>query len=712
MSEEREPIIDALLEELLGDQQPPDLTQKILEAHEASLDSSIDVGRVAPSPTNSGPSDLDSHPTIRPAVTSRKKRRSNANRWQGWASAAVVLIAAVGFYAWVQATSQPQLAKQKTVAPNASTDVASDEPQPQDDEAFNQEAYFPDGPSTQIAATDSSTEPNQAVIPEIGLPNATDVAVTADDADPFDSPEFNREIQLLDTLSDSKLVSTINRDLSKKWKLASWETTGAISDRQWFYRSFRFLLGRAPKADEMGWFQRSLDREAAVDKMLVSSMFQRRWAKFLSNVFVGNTSNSNPVEEPVFEEYLEQSLAEDKSYDQLAFELLTAAGSDKPGEADFNPATNFLLAHQQIEWTPSGQKMPYNRIGVTEKVAQVFLGKQLQCARCHDHNGITQDQYYQMVSFFTQLRSDNGRKGEVSKILNGDYPGSDSKRPNYDEADVFFTRHRIGETESNAIGVSVYPRFLDGREVPSPSGRIRDINRREELAKLIVTSDAFSEAFVNRVWDEALGYGFTQPIDDMGTHNPPTHPELLQTLSENFRNSGFDIKPLLKWIVLSQAFDRRTRAASDSLVGRPDGFASFARRDTDLLYRSVPGAIKESALALSEGRVPNVNAQIGSDDESNEKEATRRARLQVRLNAKEEFLKSQYGSLLKALAENQKLTNLDRVIHVFLATVGRLPTQYERDRGVEILEAKRSLQQGLRDIGLVLLNSREFDTLH
>ena len=53
------------------------------------------------------------------------------------------------------------------------------------------------------------------------------------------------------------------------------------------------------------------------------------------------------------------------------------------------------------------------------------------------------------------------------------------------------------------------------------------MNRREELAKLILASREFDRAIVNRMWAHFLGYGFTKPIDDIGPHNPPSHPELL-----------------------------------------------------------------------------------------------------------------------------------------------------------------------------------------
>ena len=56
------------------------------------------------------------------------------------------------------------------------------------------------------------------------------------------------------------------------------------------------------------------------------------------------------------------------------------------------------------------------------------------------------------------------------------------------------------------------------------------------------------------MWGHFLGYGFTKPVDDMGPHNPPSHPELLQKLADDFGNSTHDLKQLIRWIVLSEPY--------------------------------------------------------------------------------------------------------------------------------------------------------------
>ena len=95
------------------------------------------------------------------------------------------------------------------------------------------------------------------------------------------------------------------------------------------------------------------------------------------------------------------------------------------------------------------------------------------------------------------------------RLENHDFPGEGSKNPK--EAEIYFEL-RNGTTKV------AYPTFVDGTEI-NPSGYVDDVNRRAELAKLIIKSEYLGKAIVNRMWAHFLGYGFTKPVDDLGPHN-------------------------------------------------------------------------------------------------------------------------------------------------------------------------------------------------
>jgi hypothetical protein len=107
-----------------------------------------------------------------------------------------------------------------------------------------------------------------------------------------------------------------------------------------------------------------------------------------------------------------------------------------------------------------------------------------------------------------------------------------------------FYENRRGEQKA------VLPEFA-GLSVPvdAPS-------RRAELARILAAEDGHhvARAMVNRTWAMFFGYGFTNPIDDLGPHNPPSNPELLETLTVAFAGSGYDLQRLMRWIALSDAF--------------------------------------------------------------------------------------------------------------------------------------------------------------
>ena len=83
-----------------------------------------------------------------------------------------------------------------------------------------------------------------------------------------------------------------------------------------------------------------------------------------------------------------------------------------------------------------------------------------------------------------------------------------------------------------------------------------ETNRRERLASWITSSDNqyFAASYVNRIWGYLFGVGIIEPIDDIRAGNPPTNPDLLKWLAEDFIASGFDVQQLLKTVCKSRTY--------------------------------------------------------------------------------------------------------------------------------------------------------------
>src|SRR5207247_6162745 len=71
----------------------------------------------------------------------------------------------------------------------------------------------------------------------------------------------------------------------------------------------------------------------------------------------------------------------------------------------------------------------------------------------------------------------------------------------------------------------------------------------------------FAKAMVNRMWAQFFGRGFVNGIDNMHDDNPASHPEVLQSLTEQFKESGFDLKYLIRAICNSETYQRSSKPA-------------------------------------------------------------------------------------------------------------------------------------------------------
>jgi hypothetical protein len=301
--------------------------------------------------------------------------------------------------------------------------------------------------------------------------------------------------------------------------------------------------------------------------------------------------DNNPItNRAALSKYVRDSLASNKPYNTFVTELVAATGdNDEKG----NGAVNFLTA-----------KLADRGIQATAKTALIFLGSQVQCVQCHDHpsNDWKQNQFWELSAFFRQTatKPQRGADKRVAsfKLVNQNFAGEGgSERRDPQRAETYY------ELKNGTMKVA-YPVFLDGTEI-NPSGKIADVDRRAELARLIAASPNMSKAIVNRMWGHFLGHGFTKPVDDMGPHNPPTHPELLNGLAADFTASGYNLKELIRWIVLSEPYSLSSRfngrnLLDDPSLGERPAFSHFYLRQMRLeeLYESLLTATEAATTAL------------------------------------------------------------------------------------------------------------------
>ena len=155
------------------------------------------------------------------------------------------------------------------------------------------------------------------------------------------------------------------------------------------------------------------------------------------------------------------------------------------------------------------------------------------------------------------------------------------------------TTHVLVRGQYDQPGETVQP------GVPAAIGQLSDNAPRNRLglARWIVSrkNPLTARVTVNRLWKHCFGHGLVRTMNDFGTQGePPTHPQLLDWLAAEFRDSGWDIKRLLRLIVTSRTFRQASRHQGDT-SSDPDN-RLLSRGPS---YRMSAEMIRDHALAVS-----------------------------------------------------------------------------------------------------------------
>ncbi|GIW93470.1 MAG: hypothetical protein KatS3mg110_1511 [Pirellulaceae bacterium] len=693
--DDRDPLLDAALSELLGGEQPPDLTARIVAALAQQQKG------VAAEP--SGSASRLPNGTASPGSRERRRITAEAGAHRGgrprgvpvWATAACVLLVGslLGLTAlWV---SVRQNVRQPTAENlpvggrhESSSNVAQQQPAGRVSEPG---VPKPAAPQT-IVDDVANREPTPLEAPFGHAGNASRPAVST----PAGKP------QRIEPWPDERIVAELDRRLSEKLLELRLVAAGPATEAEFCRRAFVRLLGRIPTVEELKAYladERPDKRRRLIERLVDSTPyrdeFAAHWALFWTNTLLGRTAGTQPgdlVDRDSFMSFLEKSFLDDLPWNELVVRLLTSAGTNRPGSEDFRPEVNFWVAHHSSDGTVE-----------TAAVMRLFAGRRYQCAQCHNHpfdETLSQKQYWQVNALLRQLRL--VREGEQVRVVDAD-AASDA---------VFFE-------ELSGMQRAVYPALPDGTPLP-PSGKVADVRRRERLAQWIAASDELARVTVNRVWAHFLGYGFTRPVDELSPANPVSHPEVLQLLADQWVARGYQMRDLVRWIALSEAFGRSSRITQDNIADMPEQGQTpwFSRYYTRLIE---PEAVFDSLRLVADARrslgpspdrrqfLAQFVDRMGTDD--NEERETfrgdiRQALLLMTGSVMQRAMSSEEGAVLRHVIESS-LSPDEKITHLFLAAIARPPTARELQQGRKMLQENPE-EIALQDIWWALLNSNEF----
>ncbi|HZL90903.1 MAG TPA: DUF1549 domain-containing protein [Pirellulaceae bacterium] len=696
MNPERDdPILDSCLDEVLGGRKAPDLTARILKA---LAERRQQAGPLAAADENLVQAN-GQMVSLRRDDRPRKARRKQIGQWLIVAATVGGLGIALGIAA-IQFSRQG--APNEQVAIKDQTDKGGAQRPDKTGQGQREIAKQPDRRSAPPQVVKGSDAPTVIPLPLPGSKGTDDSSAP---------PATNNRRYAHQPLPDEELVSFVNAEIQRSWAEAKVRPASPASDEEWCRRVYLRVLGRIPTNAEVTAFagDKSPDKKQhLVDQLLgdeYADQFAQHWASVWTNVLIGRTGGKKGslASREGLEAYLEQSLRQNKPYDAIVAELLTASGTSRPDAPDFNGAVNFLLAG-----------LGDNATLATTRVSRVFLGQQLHCAQCHGHHSQewSQRQYWALNSFLRQAEAQ--REGEVVRLTSTDFV---DRRGVTKDGEVYYQEHPTGQVKA------AEPEFIDGTKIP-PSGKLADVNRRQELARLVVNSREMPRALVNRLWSHFFGFGFTSPIDDMGPHNEPSHPEVLDALAGQFAAHNYDLKRAIRWMVLTDAFSRSSRTATGGLADMPEtGRPLFSRYYTrpmkaedlsrslltaaNLRQKSAGGDIEQSRRDFLE----ELFRKSGNDDEEEMSHEGGNVQSELMMNSRftRRVVSSEQEGRLKDLIARKELPFAEKVDHLFLAALSRKPTaQEQQDIGKIMASAKDNEGAALEDIWWALLNSNEF----
>jgi hypothetical protein len=297
------------------------------------------------------------------------------------------------------------------------------------------------------------------------------------------------------------------------------------------------------------------------------------------------------------------------------------------------------------------------------------------------------------------------------------------------------------ETQHGLMKVA-YPRF-SGHDIDSGP----ETNRRSELARIMTEGKQpqLAAAFINRVWAHFLGAGFTNPIDDMAfdatdSHNPPSHPEVLDQLSKEFIASGYDVKHLIRLICGSTPYQLSTHptagaASDDPATGELPTFArAYLKPMTaEQLYDSLVTATRAHESRVGDWEAAEVQRQQWMDqfvvslenDENDEQDTLTGTYAQALMlmngDLMERALDLSPGTFLGELVRDKR-SETEKIRRLCVAALSRPPTAKElaamqkvvREAGLSKSRpgVPRNPAAGYQDLFWALLNANEFALVH
>jgi hypothetical protein len=484
---------------------------------------------------------------------------------------------------------------------------------------------------------------------------------------PFDTP--------IDPARLSQRNNFIDEHVFNKLAALRIPPAALCSDSAFLRRAYLDTIGALPTPDEVRDFLADTKpdkRARAIDRLLVRPEFVDYWTLQWSDLLQNRKERDHDVRGAkgvhAMQHWLREQVAVNRPWDEMVRDLLTVSGKSSE-----HPEVGYYIVNV-------GEQQGADRSELVSAVAQAFLGTRIGCAKCHNHplEKYTQDDYYHFAAYFSAIKLDRVEPGKGPTTLSFVALKKDQK---------------FGTTQPRT-GKFLAPQTFDG--VACSAGPNDD--PRVKLAAWITDpkNTYFSGAMVNRLWSHFLNVGLVEPVDDLRASNPPTNAELWRALNQEFVDSHYDIKHMIRLILNSRTYQLSSASGGGNEADTRFYSHYFARRlPAEVLLDAVCKAtgvperydgypVGARAVQLAD---PTVNSyflsQFGRPERVTPCVCERRSEVTItqllelsnsdELRHKTHTPDGRLSRLLKEQKDNQRLTS-----ELFLLTLNREPTVAER----------------------------------
>jgi hypothetical protein len=518
-------------------------------------------------------------------------------------------------------------------------------------------------------------------------------------------------------------------------------------------------VGRLPTSDELRQFLDSHDEQkrcVVIDRLLSDSQHGSLWATRMCDLTgcrlesMEGPDQLKPFRARLWHEWFRRRLIDNVPWDRVVREVI--GGTSRDGlsvdkyidretalirSVQSGGTGDYALRHSlDLFYRRSSPGGIYPHEALAERVAAAFLGVRIQCARCHKHpyDRWTQGDYAAFVNVFANVTF--GSSTELNQAVlkrlaeqRRQREAGQSTPPLPRVQEVYNDPAQAQRLPDPDQKGTAHPRPLGGPELTSAA------DPRAALADWLVKPDNpwFARNWVNRIWAHYFGRGLVEPVDGFSVANPPTHPELLDCLAEEFVRSNYDLRRIERLILTSATYQRtgvppREVSGADRYYAcatvRPMMAEAFVASLHQVLKYPNPwtsdlppaGTLLDVASDRpTDARLAYLFELFGRGTRESVCDCDRRAEPSLRqtlhLMSDTEWIEQIQKSPLISELLAQKDDKL-AVRSAIVQTLSRIPTAAEEDLLLDHLRAVNDRKAAWTDIVWALVNSKEFRTNH